>query len=138
MDTCIFCEIVSGRLPCSRVYEDNDFLAFMDVKPVNRGHVLVVPKMHSDLVSGMSEESIGKMMIIAEKISSSIRKSDIKCEGINFFLADGEAAGQELFHVHLHVIPRFKNDGFGFKFPADYGNKTSRDELDELSRKIKL
>lgn len=86
----------------------------------------------------MSEKSIGKMMIIGEKINKAIRESKIRCEGINFFLADGEAAGQEVFHVHLHVIPRFKNDGFGFKFPKGYKNKPERKEIEKTAKKIRI
>ena len=84
----------------------------------------------------MGSESIGEMMILGERVSSAVRKSKLKCEGINFFLADGEAAGQEVFHVHLHIIPRFKDDGFGFKFPEGYKDKPERKELDEVAKKI--
>jgi len=137
MEDCIFCKIVKGELSSSKVYEDNDFLAFMDIKPVNKGHVLIIPKKHSKLVSEMNKEALGKMMIVAEEINAALRKSKIKCEGVNFFLADGEAANQEVFHTHLHVIPRFKNDGFGFKFPKDYENKPERSELEKLAEEIK-
>ena len=125
-------------MPCSKVYEDNQFLAFMDIQPVNKGHILVIPKKHSELISGMDEKSIGNMMVIGAKINSAIRKSKIKCEGINFLLADGKAAGQLVFHVHLHVVPRFKNDGFGFKFPEGYEKKAERKELDELAKRIQF
>ena len=77
-------------------------------------------------------------MILAGKINSAIRKSKIRCEGINFLLADGQAAGQSVFHVHLHVVPRFKNDGFGFTFPKGYENKPDRNELGRLAKKIKI
>jgi len=124
---CIFCKIVKKELPYSKVYEDKDFLALMDIKPINKGHVLVIPKKHSELISEMNKTDISKMMVVAEKISSAI----------SFFLADGRAAGQEVLHVHLHVIPRFLNDGFGFKFPDNYGNKPSKKELERLAEKIK-
>lgn len=137
MKDCVFCRIVKGELPSAKVYEDADFLAIMDIQPVNKGHVLVIPKKHSKLVGGMEEKNVGRMLIVGEKINSAIRKSKIRCEGINFFIADGEAAGQEVFHAHLHVIPRFKKDGFGFKFPEGYGNKPERKELDEAAKKIK-
>jgi len=134
---CIFCKIVKGELPCSRVYEDEEFLALMDIKPINRGHVLVIPKKHFELVSEMDKTDINKMMVVAGKINSAIRKSGIRCEGINFFLADGKAAGQEVPHVHLHLFPRFLNDGFGFKFPDNYENKPPREELERLAEEIK-
>jgi len=134
---CIFCKIVKEELPYSKVYEDEDFLAFMDIKPINKGHVLVIPKKHFELVSEMDKTNISKMIVVAEKINSAIRKSEIRCKGINFFLADGKAAGQEVPHVHLHVIPRFLGDGFGFKFPDNYENKPPRKELERLAEKIK-
>ena len=134
---CIFCKIAKGELPYSSVYEDKDFLAFMDIKPINKGHVLVVPKKHFELVSEMNKTDVSKMIVVAKKINSAIRKSGIKCTGINFFLADGETAGQEVPHVHLHVIPRFLGDGFGFKFPDNYSNKPPREELEHLAKEIK-
>ena len=134
---CIFCKIVKKELLYSRAYEDEDFLAFMDIKPINKGHVLVIPKKHFELVSEMDKNDISKIMVVAEKISSAIRKSGIRCKGINFFLADGKAAGQEVPHVHLHVIPRFLDDGFGFKLPDNYENKPQREELERLAEEIK-
>jgi len=134
---CIFCKIIKGELLSSRVYEDEDILAFIDIKPINKGHVLVIPKKHFELVSEMDKTDINKIMVVAWKIGLAIRKSGIKCEGIDFFLADGEAAGQEVPHVHLHVIPRFLNDGFGFKFPDNYENKPPREELERLAEEIK-
>ena len=136
MKDCIFCKIINAELPSSKVYEDDDFFAFMDIQPVNKGHILIIPKKHAELISEMDSENIGKMMVIGGKISSAVRKSKLKCEGINFLLADGEAAGQEVFHVHLHIIPRFKNDGFGFKFPKGYEDKPKRKELDKVAKKI--
>ena len=136
MDDCIFCKIIKGELPSSKIFEDKDFFVFLDIQPVNKGHILIIPKKHAGLVSEMDRKDIGKMMVLGEKISSAVRKTKLKCEGINFFLADGEAAGQEVFHVHLHVIPRFKDDGFGFNFPKGYENKPERKELDEVAKKI--
>lgn len=138
LPACIFCQIIKGNIPCSKVYEDQKVLAFMDIKPVNQGHILIIPKRHSELVSQMKLKDLSKLIIIGEKINASIRRSNIKCEGINFFLADGEAAGQEVFHVHLHIIPRFKNDGFGFTFPKGYENKPTKKILDSIAKKIKL
>jgi histidine triad (HIT) family protein len=133
MADCIFCKIVNGDVPSSKVYEDKDFLAFMDINPVNEGHVLIIPKKHSELISTTDAKLLEKFMAIAEKVGSAIRKSGIRCEGVNLLLADGEAAGQEVFHIHLHVIPRFRGDGFGFKFPAGHGKMAERKELDRIA-----
>lgn len=137
MNSCIFCKIIKGELPSSKIFEDNTLLAFLDIQPVNKGHVLIIPKQHKILIAELDNKILGDMISLANKINQAIRKSDIKSEGINLFLADGEAAGQEVFHVHLHIIPRFKKDGFGFIFPENYKNKPPRKELDLMSKKIK-
>lgn len=138
MDNCIFCEIIKGGLPSSKVYEDDTLLAFMDIQPVNKGHVLIIPKQHTELITDLEDTILERMMVLAKKVDQALRKSDIQPEGVNLFLADGEAAGQEIFHAHLHVFPRFKKDGFGFTFPSNYTNKPSRDELEIISQKIQL
>lgn len=136
MEDCIFCKIIKGELPSSKIYEDDELLAFLDIQPVNKGHVLIIPKQHKAFISELDNKMLGDMITLANKINQAIRESDIKSEGINLFLADGEAAGQEVFHAHLHVIPRFSKDGFGFIFPEDYKNKPQREELDIISQKI--
>lgn len=134
---CIFCKIVAGEVPSTKVFENDALLAFMDIKPINEGHVLIIPKKHAELIEGVEEETVGQMFKLAQKLNTAIRSAGIKSEGINYFLADGEVAGQEVFHVHLHVFPRFKNDGFGFNFPASYDKLPSRQELEEAANKIK-
>jgi histidine triad (HIT) family protein len=99
---------------------------------------LIIPKEHSVLISGIDDEALGSMMKLAKKIDQAIRESDSKVEGVNLFLADGAAAGQEVPHAHLHIIPRFKEDGFGLSFPEGYKNKPPKEELEEISEKIKL
>jgi len=136
MEDCIFCKIIKGELPSSKIYEDDELLAFLNIQPVNKGHVLIIPKQHQELIAELDDKTLGNMIALANKINKAIRKSDIKSEGINLFLADGEAAGQDIFHVHLHVIPRFSKDGFGFVFPEGYKNKPQREELDIISQKI--
>lgn len=137
MSDCVFCNIVSGVFTSSKVYEDDSVLAFMDIFPVIKGHVLIIPKKHSEMISDVENSTLEKMFVLAAKINTSLRKSGIKCEGVNFFLADGAVAGQEIFHTHLHVFPRFKNDGFGLKFPAGYKTEAERSELDSIAGKIK-
>lgn len=137
MSNCIFCKIVNNELPGYKLYEDEDVIAFMDIQPINPGHLLIIPKKHAELVSEVDDDVLQKMIVVAKKLNTAIRKSGLKAEGVNFFLADGEAAGQEVFHVHLHVFPRFKNDGFGIKFPENYRNKTDVSELKIIAEKIK-
>jgi histidine triad (HIT) family protein len=137
MTECVFCKIIDGSFTCSKVYEDEDLLAFMDIQPVNEGHVLIIPKIHIVKASDLDEKLAGKIFVLAGKINRAIMESEVKSEGINYFLADGKSAGQEVFHVHFHVIPRFKNDGFGLYFPEGYKNKHERPELDKSADKIK-
>ena len=136
MNNCVFCDILSGDLPSSVVFEDELVCAFMDIQPVNPGHVLIVPKQHVILLADLHEETGGHMFRIAQRIAVALRRSGVKCEGVNLFLADGEAAGQEVFHVHLHVFPRFAGDGFGLRFGQEYGKKPAREELDDAAEQI--
>ena len=137
MTNCIFCEIVKGNAPSSKVYEDDTCAAFMDIQPVNPGHVLVVPKQHFTDLNDLSPHIGGHLFQIAQRIALSLPSTNVKNEGIDLFLAHREAAGQEVFHVHLHVIPRYRGDGFGFKFGPNYRSLPERNELDAIATQIK-
>ena len=137
MTSCIFCKIVEGSAPFSKVYEDEMCLAFMDIQPVNPGHVLVIPKAHFSDLSTLPAETGGHLFQVAQKIALLMPKTNVKNEGVDFFLANGEAAGQEVFHVHLHVIPRFTGDGFGFRLGPNYNNLPERSELDNIATQIR-
>ena len=118
LSSCEFCEIVAGRAPASVVHRDDQCIAFMDIAPVTAGHLLVVPIEHATHLADLDREVGRTLFGLAQTLAAAIRRSDLKPEGINLFLADGEAAGQEVFHVHLHVLPRYRGDGFGLKLPA--------------------
>lgn len=134
---CIFCSLLAGELEVSLVYQDQLCSALMDIQPVNPGHLLVVPNRHAPFLTDLTEEEGAQMFRVAQRLAGALRQSGLRCEGINFFLADGEAAMQEIFHVHLHVFPRFQNDGFGLKFSSEYMQKPARKELNEAAEKIK-
>jgi diadenosine tetraphosphate (Ap4A) HIT family hydrolase len=136
MPACIFCDIVSGAAPASFVHRDEYCVAFMDIRPVNRGHLLVVPIGHATHLADMDAETAAHLSRVAHGLAAALRRSGLRCEGVNLFLADGEAAGQEVFHVHLHVLPRFRGDGFGLRFGPDYVVR-SREELDEAAAAIR-
>ena len=136
MSHCLFCGIAEGKIPASVVYRDELCSAFMDIQPVNTGHVLVVPNTHATYLVDLLPETGAHMFKVARRVSLAIRGSDIHCEGVNLFLADGEVAGQDVFHVHLHVIPRYGGDGFGFRFGPDYGRLPPRARLDEIAAQI--
>ena len=134
---CIFCKILAKELPASIVYEDELTMAFLDIQPINPGHVLVIPKEHAAFLNDLSPKSAQQIMTVGQKIDQALRQSGLKCEGINIFLADGKAAGQEIFHVHLHVFPRFEGDGFGFRFGESYHKHADRKALDQAAADIR-
>lgn len=134
---CVFCEIIEGRSPASLVAQDEAALAFMDIQPVNPGHVLVVPRAHARCLADLQLQAGADLFRLATRLARALRHSGIRCEGVNLFLADGEAAGQEVFHVHLHVIPRFRGDGFGFRFPPSYHRRPGREALEQVAVQIR-
>ena len=136
MDPCVFCKIVSGEIPSTKVYEDDLVLSFMDINPINLGHLLVIPKKHSRLVRDMDPKTSAHLFDVSQKISSAMRLSGINCEGINFLINDGRSAGQEVEHVHMHLIPRFSGDKFKVSFISSI-ERPKREVLDEISKKIK-
>ena len=136
-ENCVFCKILSGEFQCSEIYRDNEVAAFLDIQPINPGHVLVIPVKHTPYLENLDSDIGAKVFVVAQKISKAIRKSNIKSTGVNLFLADGEDAGQEVWHTHLHIFPRFANDGFGLKHSKEYFNKPSREELDHVAGLIR-
>lgn len=129
--SCVFCKILAGELPVSMVYENENVAAFMDIRPVNQGHTLVIPKVHAPYLSDLDADLGAEIFRTGMRVAAALRKTHLRCEGVNLFLADGEAAMQEVFHVHLHVIPRYAGDGFGLQFAPHYFQPTSRESLDE-------
>ena len=132
MNACVFCDIIAGRSAASIVDRDDLCIAFMDICPINAGHLLVVPIKHATYLSDLDPQIGAAMFGAAQRLSAAIRRSGLKARGINLLLADGEAAGQEVFHVHLHVLPRFQEDGFGHRFPPHYGQHPP--EREHISR----
>ena len=127
---CIFCAIVRGEAASSIVHEDESVLAFMDLQPVTPGHLLVVPKVHAVGLEDLEEHVGVAVWTVAHRLGRALRRSGLRCEGVNLFLADGEAAFQEVFHVHLHVFPRFADDGFQLRAES---RERDRHELDEAA-----
>jgi histidine triad (HIT) family protein len=133
----VFCDIIQGKAPASVAYADKRVMAFMDIRPVNAGHLLVVPRSHACFLADLDGEVGGHLFQIGMRLAGAVRESGVRCDGVNLFLADGKAAGQEVFHIHLHVIPRFRGDGFGFRFSSDYGRLPERDTLDRLAMAVR-
>jgi histidine triad (HIT) family protein len=137
LEDCIFCRIVENVKYASIVYSDERVLAFMDIQPVNPGHVLVIPKHHASSLAELDEVTGCELFSVAMRVVEGLKRSGLKCEGVNLHLADGEAAGQEVPHVHLHVIPRFRGDGFGIRFGRSYGFRPDSRELEATASRIK-
>jgi histidine triad (HIT) family protein len=137
MANCIFCDIVKGNARAALVYQDDLASAFMDIQPVNPGHVLVVPNSHAAYLADLPEESGAHIFRLAQRLAQALRASGLRCEGVNFFLADGEAAMQEVFHVHLHVFPRYPGDGFGLRFAERYFTRPAWSEIEAAAEKIR-
>ena len=135
---CIFCAIIAGEAPASVVYRDAVCCAFMDIQPVNPGHLLVVPLAHAVGLADLDAETGAQLMRVAQRLAGAVRAaSELRCEGVDLLLADGAAAGQEVFHVHLHVIPRYAGDGFGFHFGPDYDRRPARTELERVAALVR-
>ncbi|WP_432573594.1 HIT family protein [Kineococcus sp. SYSU DK005] len=109
---CIFCAIADHEAEASRVYEDESVMAFMDRYPVTPGHLLVVPRHHAVGLEDLDKITGGHVWAVAHDLARALRRSTLRPEGINLFLNDGEAAFQTVFHVHLHVLPRYSGDGW--------------------------
>jgi len=118
------------------VYRDEQVSAFMDVQPVNSGHTLVVPNRHASFLADLDEETGMHLFRVAHRIAKALHKADLRCEGVNMFLADGETAMQEVLHVHLHVFPRYEGDGFSLQFGPNYAERPEHAALEEAAEKI--
>lgn len=133
---CIFCKIVAGEVPSSKVFEDETCVAFLDVAPIRAGHTLVVPKDHAPSLAGLEPEIGAHVFQAGQKVAAALY-GGLGCDGVSVFLADGAAAGQEVFHAHLHLLPRFDGDGLGSAFRLDEEEMASREDLEAVAEKIR-
>jgi diadenosine tetraphosphate (Ap4A) HIT family hydrolase len=137
MTACIFCDIVNDAIPASKVYQDETCIAFMDIRPINPGHLLVVPRTHAACLAEVQNAVIGHLFETARKLAGYIRNSGLRVEGINFWMADGTVAGQEVLHLHVHVIPRYQGDGFRLRFGPESGRLVARERLEHEAAAIR-
>ena len=112
--SCVFCAIVAGDSPAVRIYEDDDYLAILDVRPIVRGHTLVIPKKHTADLTDTPPETVAEMVRIGQRIGQAARVSELKADGNNVVINDGKAAFQSVFHIHVHVAPRKSGDKLSF------------------------
>ncbi len=131
-DDCIFCGIVDGNLDSYDVYEDSQTKAFLDQNPANDGHTLVVPKTHAEELTDLDDEQIQRLFTAARQVASRI-EDRLDPDGINIMQSNGKAAGQEIFHVHVHVIPRYSDDAVEIAFNGEQlDEETAEAVLDRL------
>ena len=133
MENCIFCKIANGEIPAATLYEDENFRVILDLGPASKGHALILPKSHAANIYELSDEMAAKAMILAKKMATAMTAA-LKCDGFNIVQNNGECAGQTVFHFHMHLIPRYKNDksGFGWK-----PGKLTDEDRDEILEKLK-
>jgi len=132
MTDCIFCKIVKGEIPSYKVYEDDETLAFLDISPNNPGHTLVIPKEHFENIYSLPGELFARMSLTAQKVSIAL-KNGLSTDGVTLSMNNEPAGGQLVFHSHIHVIPRMKDD-----FTVHYPHKTyGEGEAEEILEKIK-
>jgi histidine triad (HIT) family protein len=112
--SCVFCAIVAGDAPAIRIYEDDDYLAILDIRPIVRGHTLVIPKKHTVDLTDTPPSTIADLARIGQRIGQAARTSELRADGNNIVINDGKAAFQSVFHIHLHVAPRHSGDKLSF------------------------
>ncbi len=131
-DDCIFCKLANGDIPTNTVYEDDMFRAILDMGPATKGHALLLPKDHADNLFELPDEVAQKALITAREVGKKI-VSKLGADGLNIVQNNGETAGQTVMHFHIHIIPRYKNDGQKINWKP--GEPTA-DELAEICREI--
>jgi histidine triad (HIT) family protein len=130
---CVFCKIVAGTIPCVKVYENAETIAFMDINPLTPGHLLVVSKTHMETLFQADEDQVAALARVAVRIAKSLRGS-LGIDALNLLQANGAAAYQSVPHLHIHLIPRRPDDGAGFDWKLVPGNM---DAIRELGERVK-
>ena len=132
-EKCIFCKIVKGDIPCAKIFEDECVISFLDIAPANKGHALIVTKNHYETLLEVPEECLNDMMLKSKKIAQALSAA-LGNQGFNILMNNKKVAGQLVPHAHVHIIPRFENDGINLNWrPRKYNDK----EIDEFKEKIK-
>ncbi len=132
-DNCIFCKIANGEIPSSTLYEDDEFRVILDLGPASRGHALILPKNHYRNLMDIDEETAAKILPLAKMMTNKMKKA-LDADGFNIMQNNEECAGQTVFHFHMHIIPRYKNDGviMGFK-----GKDADKEDLAKIVEAVK-
>lgn len=133
MQECVFCKIADNKIPSVNIYDSGRSLAFMDIMPARKGHVLVIPKKHGEILSDISEEDLKDIILTVRKVTDAMFKS-LCCDGINVHQCNRAAAGQVVNHVHFHLIPRVEGDNLNFGWPHEAYDKG---EMENIAGKIR-
>ncbi len=132
-ENCVFCKIANGEIPAATLYEDDLFRVILDLGPASKGHALILPKNHFADVCTLDQETSSKVLTLAAKIGTAMKKS-LNCAGFNLVQNNGQAAGQTVFHFHLHIIPRYES---GPRMVSWEPQSPSQEELAQLAECIK-
>ncbi|WP_313526630.1 HIT family protein [Anaerotignum sp.] len=136
MSDCIFCKIINGDIPSATIYENEEFKVILDRFPANEGHVLILPKKHSANIFEIDPDQAGRLFVLATKIAKQM-KSILGFEHLNVMQNNGTVAGQTVFHFHLHLIPRYENDGITIAYkPMDLTDAQIEDMRKKLETTI--
>ena len=131
MENCIFCKIANGEIPAATIYEDEDFRVILDLGPASKGHALILPKAHAANLFELPDDLAAKAMLVAKKVGGKLKEA-LGCDGLNLVQNNGEAAGQTVFHFHMHLIPRMNDDKVGITWNP--GKLTDEDKADILGK----
>ena len=134
MSDCVFCKIVNGEIPSTKLFEDEKVLSFLDIMPASKGHALVIPKKHYATLLDMPHEELRGVMEAVQKIAAAVMSSVEGAEGFNIIQSNKEVAGQVIPHVHFHIIPRSKEDNLNFSWEQ---GKAEKEELEKYAEIVK-
>lgn len=135
-ENCIFCKLAGGDIPTNVIYEDDMFTVILDASPATRGHALILPKDHAANIYELPDEAASGIFVLAKKLAAKMTEI-LKCDGFNIVQNNGEVAGQTVFHFHMHLIPRYKNDGNGDKLTWNHAD-ISPEEIAEVCRELDM
>lgn len=134
-DNCIFCKLANKDIPTNIIYEDEKFTVIMDASPATKGHALILPKNHAANIYELPDEDAADIFVLAKKLATKMTEI-LHCDGFNIVQNNGEVAGQTVFHFHMHLIPRYLNDGNADKLTWNHAD-LSADEIAEIAAKLR-
>lgn len=134
-EDCLFCNIISGAIPSYKIFENEYTFAFLDINPINKGHTLVIPKNHAENIMTIRKEDFSEVMETVRMLTPLIQRA-VEADGINIVINNGPAAGQIIFHSHVHIIPRFENDGHKNWSVSEEAKKAVSDTVELIKKEI--